>query len=67
MAEPLRDPEYFRRVRVDSELRTIVWRNGFDLDPDALHGDYEAAAPPDSVARDRCDRSGAQRRESSPL
>ena len=31
MAEPLRDPEYFRRVRVDAELRTIVWPNGFDL------------------------------------
>ncbi len=39
MGEPLRDPEYFRLVRVDPELRTIVWPNGFDLDPDVLHGD----------------------------
>jgi len=31
--EPLRDPEYFRRVRVDAELGTIVWPNGADLDP----------------------------------
>ncbi len=41
MGEPLRDPEYFRLVRVDPELRTIVWPNGFDLDPDVLHGDHE--------------------------
>ena len=30
---PLRDPDYFRRVRVDAELGTIVWPNGADLDP----------------------------------
>jgi hypothetical protein len=40
MGEPLRDPEFFRLVRVDPELRTVVWPNGFDLDPDVLHGDY---------------------------
>ncbi len=50
MAEPLRDPDYFRRLRVDDELRTVVWPNGFDLDPEVLHGDYEPAPPPDSVA-----------------
>ena len=41
MGEPLRDPEYFRLVRVDPELRTVTWPNGFDLDPDVLHGDYD--------------------------
>ena len=41
MAEPLQDPEYFRQVRVDPELGTVVWPNGFDLDPDVLHGDFE--------------------------
>jgi hypothetical protein len=41
MGEPLRNPEYFRQVRVDPELRTVVWPNGFDLDPDVLHGDYD--------------------------
>jgi hypothetical protein len=51
MAEPLRDPDYFRRVRVDPELRTIIWPNGFDLDPDVLHGDYEPALSPGSIAR----------------
>jgi hypothetical protein len=51
MAEPLRDIEYFRRVRVDPELRTIVWPNGFDLDPDVLHGDYESEPAPDATTR----------------
>jgi hypothetical protein len=49
MGEPLRDPAVFRHVRVDPELRTIVWPNGFDLDPDVLHGrsspDVSAVAP----------------------
>lgn len=46
MAEPLQDPDYFRRVRVDPELGTVVWPNGFDLDPDVLHGDHEPVARP---------------------
>ena len=49
MGAPLRDPAVFRQVRVDPELRTIVWPNGFDLDPDVLHGrssqDVSPAAP----------------------
>jgi hypothetical protein len=43
VAEPLRDPGYFRRVRVDAESRTIVWPNGLDPDPEVLHGDFEPA------------------------
>lgn len=34
---PLRDPERFREVSVNSELGTIVWPNGADLDPDVLY------------------------------
>jgi hypothetical protein len=34
---PLKDPAYFRQVRVDRELGTIVWPNGADLDPDVLY------------------------------
>ncbi len=33
----LRDPEYFRQVRVDPELQTIVWPNGIDICPDVLY------------------------------
>jgi hypothetical protein len=46
MAEPLQDPAYFRQVRVDDELGTVVWPNGYDLDPDVLHGDHEPAGQP---------------------
>lgn len=35
--EPLRDPDYFRRVRLDEELGTIVWPNGADVAPETLH------------------------------
>ncbi|MDQ3980659.1 MAG: DUF2442 domain-containing protein [Actinomycetota bacterium] len=35
--EPLRDPAFFAQVSVDEELGTIVWPNGADLAPDALH------------------------------
>jgi hypothetical protein len=35
---PLRDdPGFFRSVRVDPELGTIVWPNGADIDPDVLY------------------------------
>ena len=43
---PLDDPEYFARVRVDSECRTVTWPNGLDLDPAVLHGDFEPAGVP---------------------
>jgi len=46
MGEPLRDPAYFRQVQVDPELRTVVWPNGFDLDPDVLHGRRSHDLPP---------------------
>jgi hypothetical protein len=36
--EPLRDPAYFARVRVDPDLGSVVWPNGADLDPDVLYG-----------------------------
>lgn len=36
--EPLRDPAFFAQVTVGPELGTIVWPNGADLAPDALHG-----------------------------
>ena len=43
--EPVRDPKYFRRVRVDRECGTIVWPNGADICPDTLYH----AIPPDKL------------------
>lgn len=34
---PLKDLSYFRQVRVDANLGTVVWPNGADLDPDVLY------------------------------
>jgi uncharacterized protein DUF2442 len=48
--EPLRDPAYFARVRVDAEAGTIAWPNGVDMAPEAL---YEQAQrnPVDSLSK----------------
>jgi hypothetical protein len=35
--EPLRDPAFFGKVRVDPESWTVVWPNGADLAPEVLH------------------------------
>jgi hypothetical protein len=34
---PLLDETFFAKVRVDSELGTIVWPNGVDVCPDVLY------------------------------
>jgi hypothetical protein len=34
---PLRDLTLFDRVRIDPEVRTLVWPNGADFDPATLH------------------------------
>ncbi|OWY71390.1 molybdopterin-guanine dinucleotide biosynthesis protein A [cyanobacterium TDX16] len=34
--KPLQDKSYFRQVRVEPEIGTIVWPNGADLCPDVL-------------------------------
>jgi hypothetical protein len=34
---PLRDVALFEQVRVDLEVRTLVWPNGADFDPATLH------------------------------
>lgn len=35
--EPLLDPSYFRLVRVEPEIGTVVWPNGADICPDVLY------------------------------
>ena len=34
---PLLQDEYFRQVKVNTELGTVVWPNGADLCPDVLY------------------------------
>lgn len=42
--EPIRrDRKLFEAVRVDPELKTVVWPNGADIDPDVLYGRFEPA------------------------
>jgi hypothetical protein len=41
---PLRDLEVFEQVRIDPEVRTLVWPNGADFDPATLH-DWPTHAP----------------------
>ena len=35
--EPLLNPQYFATVQVNSDLGTICWKNGADLDPAVLY------------------------------
>lgn len=35
--EPLRDPSYFAQMRLDPVCGTVVWPNGADFAPEALH------------------------------
>lgn len=41
---PLKDPEIFRRFRVDPDIETIVWDNGADLAPEFLYDNMKALA-----------------------
>ena len=47
--EPLREPAYFASVKLDSFCGTVVWPNGADFAPEALH-DLEAEAVSGSAA-----------------
>ena len=40
MFESLKDPDVFRKFRIDEELQTMVWPNGTDLAPEYLY--YQA-------------------------
>lgn len=50
LGEQLRDPDFFRQVRVDEEARTVVWPNGLDPAPELLHGEHERGTPARSAS-----------------
>ena len=41
LLRPLRDPAMFNQVRLDPEVKTLVWPNGADFDPATLHDWHE--------------------------
>jgi hypothetical protein len=43
--EPLRELAFFALATVDPEIGTVVWPNGADLAPDALHDGAFDAVP----------------------
>ena len=49
--EPLRDPAYFSRVAVNSDLGTVVWPNGADLCPDVLRANGRIVPPEPASVR----------------
>lgn len=51
MFEPLLNSEYFARVVVDPVCGTVVWPNGADLAPEALHD-----LPDEDACTSRADR-----------
>ena len=42
---PLLDQDLFRQVRLDPEIKTLVWPNGADFDPYVLHEWPRMAGP----------------------
>ena len=47
--EPLRDPAYFAHATLDSTCGTVIWPNGADFAPEALH-ELEAESMSESAA-----------------
>ena len=44
--EPLCDPAYIARARLDPDVRTVSWPNGADFAPDFLHRLTSELSPP---------------------
>ena len=45
------DPDFFARVTVDPETRTVAWPGGIDLCPDQLYHEVAGAPLPGSQVR----------------
>jgi hypothetical protein len=45
--EPLREPEFFTKVAVNTELGTVVWPNNADLDSDVLYAKVNGIPVPE--------------------
>lgn len=56
--EPLLDPVYFGRVLLDPVAGTVVWPNGADLAPEALHDLPTETTPKLRSANKRLQRPG---------
>lgn len=47
--EPLRDPAYFAQATLAAACGTVIWPNGADFAPEALH-ELKAETPSESAA-----------------
>ena len=47
--EPLRDPAFFARAKVNAELGTVYWPNDADLDTDVLYAKVTGVPIPEYV------------------
>lgn len=62
--EPLRDPAYFSRVLLDPVAGTVVWPNGADFAPEALH-DLPAQEDSDRRSTDQSDQPARGKRRAA--
>lgn len=53
--EPLRELDYFKNVRVNQDIQTIVWDNDADFSPDFLYEIGLAVSEPTITATAGCD------------
>ncbi len=63
--EPLRDPAYFALMTLDSTCGTVVWPNGADFAPEALH-ELEAERDTPALNAPTFSRVAASKRRGAP-
>ena len=58
ISEPLADPSFFSQARLDPEIRTVVWPNGFDMAPETLYeraSEHQVSQPSRTACRANVD------------